>query len=131
MTQLVYYDGDVDQGEIHFHPKDHPKYGVSLQVQFQHGPVGDNGVNGVQNEQVIELLVMRLRDLNSKFPCRENSIAITKLEEAMMWLEKRTAARVAQGVEGKNEPHDDGGGGPQPAGHIPASSPVPNTPERA
>jgi hypothetical protein len=40
--------------------------------------------------------------LNGKFPCRENSIAITKLEEALMWLNKRTADRVKRGVEGKN-----------------------------
>jgi hypothetical protein len=35
-----------------------------------------------------------------KFRCRENSLAITKLEEALMWLEKRTADREARKVEG-------------------------------
>ena len=94
------YDGDADRGTMEF--------GSPIEtvgIQFQHGPVGDNGVNGVQNEQVIDLLVLRLRDLNSKFPCRENSIAITKLEEALLWLEKRTAVRVEQGVEGKDLAH--------------------------
>ncbi len=91
------YDGDADRGSMEF--------GSPIEtvgIQFQHGPVGDNGV---QNEQVIELLVLRLRDLNSKFPCRENSIAITNLEQAQMWLEKRTSVRVGQGVEGKNLAH--------------------------
>ena len=74
-----------------------------IEIQFQNGSVPENGVNGVQNEQVIELLTIRLRVLNSQFPCRENSIAITKLDEALLWLQRRTAIRVEQGVEGKNE----------------------------
>lgn len=81
---------------------------IRQQIQFQHGPVGENGfdgVNGVQTEDVLKLLAMRLRALNSAFPCRENSIAITKVEEALLWLEHRTAIRVEQGVEGKNEAH--------------------------
>jgi hypothetical protein len=41
--------------------------------------------------------------LNKNFPCRENSIAITRLEEALMWLDKRTANRDARGVEGFNK----------------------------
>ena len=38
-----------------------------------------------------------------KFPCRENAISITKLEEAIMWQEKRTSERIKRGVEGKHE----------------------------
>ena len=75
-------------------------------LQFQNGPVAlAGGVNGIQNEQVISLLCLRLRDLNAKFPCRENSLAITHLEEALHWLEARTASRVSQGVEGQNIAH--------------------------
>lgn len=39
--------------------------------------------------------------LQSKFPCRENAIVITKLEESLMWLEKRTLDRKKRNVEGK------------------------------
>jgi hypothetical protein len=59
--------------------------------------------NGTTNEEVLAVLVNRMRYLNDKFPCRENSIVITKLEEALMWLERRTADRSARGVEGKHE----------------------------
>lgn len=72
-------------------------------LTFQRGPVGEAGHNGVQNEQVIAVLVHRLGVLNKEFPCHENSLAITKLEEALMWLEKRTQGRRARGVEGKSE----------------------------
>ena len=57
--------------------------------------------DGTTNEEVIEMLIDRLQYLNQKFPCRENSIALTKLDEALLWLNKRTADRVKRGVEGK------------------------------
>lgn len=57
--------------------------------------------DGTTNEEVLLVLIDRLTSLNSKFPCRENAIVITKLEEALMWLNKRTADRQARNVEGK------------------------------
>jgi hypothetical protein len=57
--------------------------------------------DGTTNEALIEVLVDRLNYLQEKFPCRENAIVITKLEESLMWLNKRTADRVKRNVEGK------------------------------
>jgi hypothetical protein len=59
--------------------------------------------DGTTNEEVIEVLIDRLQYLNGKFPCRENALAITKLEESLMWLNKRTADRVKRNVEGTNQ----------------------------
>jgi hypothetical protein len=56
--------------------------------------------DGTTNEEVLKVLINRLRGLGEKLPCRENAIAITKCEEALMWLEKRTADRRLRGVEG-------------------------------
>lgn len=58
--------------------------------------------DGTTNEELIEVLIDRLIYLNGSFPCRENSLAITKLEEALLWLNKRTADRVKRNVEGTN-----------------------------
>jgi hypothetical protein len=58
--------------------------------------------DGTTNEELLVVLLNRLNYLNGKFPCRENSIAITKLDEALLWLNKRTADRVARNVEGTN-----------------------------
>lgn len=55
---------------------------------------------GTTNEELIEVLLDRLRTINTQVPCRENSLAITKLEEAAHWLEARTRNRQARGVEG-------------------------------
>jgi len=38
-------------------------------------------------------------------PSRESSIAITKLEEARMWMEERTRNRVKAGVQGTYKKH--------------------------
>lgn len=58
--------------------------------------------DGTTNEEVLRVLINRMQSLQAKFACRENTIVITKLEEALMWLEKRTADRKARGVEGTN-----------------------------
>ena len=56
--------------------------------------------DGTTNEEVLRVLIDRMQTQGAKLPCRENSIATTKLQEALMWLEKRTADRVARGAEG-------------------------------
>jgi hypothetical protein len=78
-------------------------------IQFIHKePKGEGQVqelvtvsDGTTNEELIEVLLDRMNYLQSKFPCRENALAITKLDEALMWLNKRTADRVKRNVEGK------------------------------
>lgn len=57
--------------------------------------------DGTTNEEVLRVLIDRLYGLQQKFSCKENACAITKLEEALMWLDKRTNDRIARGVEGK------------------------------
>ena len=62
---------------------------------------------GTTNEEVLEVLIDRMKYLQNKVACRENAIVITKLEEALMWLEKRTKKRINQGVETKDIAHKD------------------------
>lgn len=73
------------------------------QVNFQNGPIQEAGVNGVQNEDLLAIVIHRLRGFQQgPFSCRTNAIALTKCEEALMWLESRTADRMARSVEGKS-----------------------------
>ena len=59
------------------------------------------GVNGCCNEDLLNIVKVRLEGFqNSEFACRENAEALTKLEEALLWLHHRTNKRVARGVEG-------------------------------
>jgi hypothetical protein len=70
-------------------------------VSFQKGAIKEHGVNGVMNEDLIAMVIDRLNSFQeSPFKCRENALAITKLEEALLWLRHRTMARERRNVEG-------------------------------
>ena len=67
-------------------------------------PASEGGDLGrCQWSDLVSTGLQMLRYFNAKFPCRENSIMITKIEEALMWNDKRTQDRLARAVEGKNE----------------------------
>ncbi len=70
-------------------------------IKFQKGAMKDGGFNGISDEALLAIIIDRLRCFQSgPFSCRENALALTKLEEAMHWLNARTADRMARGVEG-------------------------------
>lgn len=74
------------------------------ELLFQNGPIPDVGVNGITHEALLAVLIDRLRAFQSgPFACRENALALTKLEQAMHWLHHRTRARLARGVEGTHQ----------------------------
>ena len=75
----------------------------SVSFTIQDGPIEEVGKNGCQWYHMVEIALLMIKSLNAKFPCRENSLTITKLEEALMWNEKRTKDRVDRGVEGSNK----------------------------
>ena len=76
-------------------------------IKFQRGPIQEVGVNGCSIEEVIDVLVTRLEGFQKgPLKCRENALAITKMEEAKLWLLSRTQKRQEQGVEGKSLPHE-------------------------
>lgn len=73
-------------------------------VLFQNGPIPQNGTNGVTQEALLAIIIDRLRCFQAgPYACRENAIALTHLEDAMHWLNHRTRARLARGVEGTHE----------------------------
>jgi len=52
---------------------------------------------------MLEYVKYLFQSLNEAFPCRENSLTITKIEEAIHWQDARTKDREKRGVEGKSE----------------------------
>jgi len=74
-----------------------------ISFQIQNGPIKEFGINGCQVDTIIETAKIMIEGLNSKFPCRENAMVITKLDEAILWLRKRKQDREMRGVEGKSE----------------------------
>jgi hypothetical protein len=74
---------------------------VVANVTFQKGPIAENGVNGCHQEDLLAIVLHRLQCFqSSEYACRENALAITKIEEAMHWLNHRTANRQKRNVEG-------------------------------
>ena len=73
-------------------------------IEFQNGPIQEVGVNGISNEALLAIVEDRLLGFqNGQFACRENAVALTKIQEALMWLGKRTRDRLARGVEGTHQ----------------------------
>ena len=68
--------------------------------KLQSDPIGMVGVNGCQASDMLEFIKCLFESLNKAVPNRETSITITKLDEAIMWQDKRTKDRIKRNVEG-------------------------------
>lgn len=78
---------------------------TGIAIEWQNGPLGRGEERIEPNGAFVETVIAIAKDRldyyqQSGFACRENALAITKLEEALHWLNHRTAAREARGVEG-------------------------------
>lgn len=50
-------------------------------IKFQHGPIKENGINGIQNVDLLNIVIDNLQHFQKgDFSCRENAIALTHLE---------------------------------------------------
>lgn len=75
------------------------------QITFtiQDGPIKECGVNGIQVTDMLRYCKELFKSLNKDFPCRENALTITKIEEAIHWQDARTKDRENRKVEGYNK----------------------------
>jgi hypothetical protein len=72
------------------------------ELNFQNGGLKEVGANGITDQALLAIILDRVRSFNEgQFRCRENSMIITKGEEMMMWMEKRSNDRARRGVEGE------------------------------
>lgn len=70
-------------------------------VLFQNGPIKEFGVNGITQEALLAIVMDRLKAFQSgQFSCPDNAAALGHCEHALAYLQKRTLARLARGVEG-------------------------------
>lgn len=80
-------------------------YSVYETIQMQHGARKlDNSTHGIIDTDLLEIVRDRLKGFQSgEFATRENACALTHIEEALMWLNKRVENRIERNVLGKNE----------------------------
>lgn len=70
-------------------------------ILFQNGTIPEKGVNGITQEALLAIIADRLRGFQEgPFKSRENAVALTHIETAMLWLHRRTLRRMQRGVEG-------------------------------
>lgn len=92
-------------GAHHYYDVEHDQTGdLYCVVRFQEGPIAEAGVNGITQEVLLAIVADRLRSFQAgPYACKENACALTHIEEAMLWLHKRTWDRMARGVEGTSQ----------------------------
>lgn len=74
---------------------------VLADIHFQDGPTKEVGLNGIFNDDLLIIVLERLKVFqNTEYKCKENEMAIIKIEEALLWLKKRTLNREKRGVQG-------------------------------
>lgn len=100
--EVTGFDNETNPSQ--FNSSGYSHSGARLTVMFQNGPIKEAGVNGITSEVLIAICIDRLRSFQAgPFACRENAIALTHCEEGLMWLQRRTVARIKRGVEGTNQ----------------------------
>ncbi len=77
--------------------------GPEQEVVFYKMNEDGSSEHGTTLEAMLEVCVERLQSLNGRFSSRDNALAITKMQEAIMWLNERTRERKARGVEGQHK----------------------------
>jgi hypothetical protein len=75
------------------------------EIQFQKGPrKEESSVSGVIDTDLLEIVRDRLIAFQKgPFSCRENAVALTHIEEALMWMNRRVEDRIERNVLGKNQ----------------------------
>lgn len=96
----------VGSGGANHHWEVRTEHGdVVASVQFQNGPRGEPGsIAGVTHAAMVALLLEPLRQFQAgPYPSRETALIVTKLEEVLDLIHRRTRERASRGVLGKNE----------------------------
>ena len=107
----VYRCGDPGPGgAYHYYRVEwvaNPDVGMvhSQLIQFQCGPRKELLSNhGVLDTDLLEIVRDRLKCFQAgDYACRENACALTHIEEALMWMNKRVEDRAERGVLGTTE----------------------------
>lgn len=74
------------------------------QVDFQEGPIKENGLNGISNEDLLIMVMTRLQAFQcSDYKCVENQEAIDAIDEALRSLNSRTTNRISRNAEGTSK----------------------------
>lgn len=82
----------------------HPEVALAC-IEFQKGPRKDpNARHGVLDSDLLEIVRDRLKAFQAgPMATRENACALTHIEEALMWMNRRVEDRIERNVLGTME----------------------------
>lgn len=79
-------------------------YIQSHALNFQDGPIPENGYNGLIDEALTVVLIDRLKHWQAgPYANEANARALLALEESMLWRVSRTLERKSRNVEGTHK----------------------------
>lgn len=107
----VYRNGEPGPGGAHhdymilFGTEGSPEGIAGVAIDFQRGPRKEpDSRHGVLDTDLLEIVRDRLRSFQAgEFSSRENACALTHIEEALMWMNRRAEDRAERGVLGTTE----------------------------
>lgn len=78
--------------------------GIMSDIYFQKGPrKKEDSRHGIIDSDLLEIVRHRLQCFqDGPFASRENAIALTHIEEALMWINRRVEDRIERNVLGTN-----------------------------
>ena len=118
MREITSHRADASVGHLYLDVTDEPglgganhEYRISWDggmaglrqtfISFQHGPIAEVGVNGIDNESLLAIVADRLEAFQrGPFACTENHAALGYVAAALGALKARTHNRQKRGVEG-------------------------------
>lgn len=76
-----------------------------IEIAFQNGARNlPDSTHGILDTDLLEIVRDRLKGFQSgEFACRENACALTHIEEALMWMNRRVEDRIERSVLGTNQ----------------------------
>jgi hypothetical protein len=79
-------------------------YITTQSIKFQNGARKDtNSIHGVIDSDLLEIVRDRLKAFQAgSFSSRENAVALTHIEDALMWMNRRVEDRIERNVLGTN-----------------------------
>ena len=78
---------------------------VMADIQLQNGArKEEKSIHGVIDSDLLEIVRDRLKCFQAgPFASRENAVALTHIEEALMWMNRRVEDRIERNVLGTNQ----------------------------
>lgn len=100
----AYHDYDIYEATPPGATRDEEEVAIAC-IEFQKGPRKDpTSRHGVLDTDLLEIVRDRLKAFQAgPFATRENACALTHIEEALLWMNKRTEDRIERNVLGTME----------------------------